>query len=200
MPPEQRRARVIAGLAASLLVIACAGDGADTGATADTADPTEPTAATGEPPEAQRLVDHALWSTAQAADDPLAEHRPEPLECGIAGWYEELGELEVDTNFCDYADLTQPALVEIAAGSQLALTFRHYDLTAAAPAQAHIALLIGGDLIWEELIDIPGPAAVRMGSATIQKNYPQGAPVRLHLHNHGQNTWILGLTTVTAPE
>jgi hypothetical protein len=39
-----------------------------------------------------------------------------------------------------------------------------------------------------------------MGSATIQKNYPQGAPVRLHLHNHGQNTWILGLTTVTAPE
>ena len=156
----------------------------DTTSATDTADP-------------HPLIDHALWAPADPATDPLAAHRPPDPECGLGGWYIELGELEVNTAFCAYADLVQPALVPVPAGARLHLALRHYDLTAPAPAEAHAALFLGDALVWERLIPVPGPAAVYNDEVTLPAPAPLGAPVRLHLHNHGQNTWIFGPITIT---
>ncbi len=188
MPPRAALALTLACAAA------CAADDAATATAGSTA-----TTATTAPGEPQDLVDNALWQDGDPALDPLAAHRPALVECGLAGWYVEVSELEVDTNFCNYADLVQPALVDVPAGATLRVTLRHYDLTAVDPAEAHLALVIGGDIAWEKQIAVPGPAAVITEDAPIAAAHPAGTPVHLHLHNHGQNTWIFTSATVTPP-
>jgi hypothetical protein len=147
-------------------------------------------------PEFVPLIDHAAWEATPAEEDPLVDHRPPTVDCGIAGWYVENDELEIDTNFCNYAALRQSSLRAIDACSLLRIEFYHFDLLAPEPAQAHAALLIDGQVVWEKHIDIPGggkafKAAVYEEEFTSPLAAPAGAEVMLHLHNHGQNTWTL---------
>lgn len=142
-------------------------------------------------PEFVSLIDHAAWEYAPAEEDPLVDHRPAMVECGVAGWYVLDQELEVDTNFCNYAAIRQPILEPIAACSTLAIAFYHFDLTAPEPAEAHAAILIDGQIVWEQTIEIPGPAAVYEDKFAAPFAAPAGSEVMLHLHNHGQNTWAL---------
>ncbi|NVB38719.1 hypothetical protein G6O69_12835 [Pseudenhygromyxa sp. WMMC2535] len=140
------------------------------------------------------LIDHANWITVDAPDDPLVDERPESVECGIAGWYIE-GEdvddplLEVDTTYCNYLALSQPSLAQIREGAEMEFDFYHFNLTAPEPAQAHLAVHVDGELLWETWIDIPGSAQVFTESFTAPFDAPEGASVMMHLHNHGQNTW-----------
>ena len=137
------------------------------------------------------LVDHAEWTTVEAVADPLAEHRPSLIECGIAGWYTEGESLEVDTNFCNYLALAQPSLAAIHAGRGVRLGFYYFDLTAREPASAHLAVLVDGELLYEQAVDIPGDAMVHSLEFEAPFDAPEGATVVFHLHNHGQNTWVL---------
>jgi hypothetical protein len=142
-------------------------------------------------PEFVSLIDHAAWEFAPAEEDPLADHRPEMVECGVAGWYVLDQELEVDTNFCNYAAIRQPILEPIPACATIGIAFYHFDLTAPEPAQAHAAILLDGQIIWEQMIEIPGDAAVYEEKIPAPFAAPAGSEIMLHLHNHGQNTWAL---------
>ena len=133
----------------------------------------------------------------EATADPLADHRPAPVDCGLAGIFLEGDELDIDTNFCNYAMIEQPGLVEVKEGATITLSMRHFDLTAAEPATAHVALLLGETIAWERTLVIPGPAEVITLDIDAPIDHPLGAPVRFHLHNHGQNTWTLSSITVT---
>jgi hypothetical protein len=144
-----------------------------------------------EPGEFEELVDHELWTWAEADEDPLAAHRPADVNCGIAGWYLEFEKLEVDTNYCNYLALRQPALVPIEQGRGVQLGLYHFNLTAPEPAVAHVAVLVDGQILWEAEIDIPGSAAVHRHEFAAPFSAPAGAEVVFHLHNHGQNTWAL---------
>lgn len=185
--------------ALALALVGCAG-GSTTATTAasetsDTAssDASSTTAA----PEPVPLTLNDRWVQTAAADDPLADHRPDPVDCGIAGIFLEGEELDIDTNFCNYAMLEQPGLVAVAEGATITLSMRHFDLTAAEPATAHVALLLGEAVAWERTLVVPGPAAVISVDFEAPVDHPLGAPVRFHLHNHGQNSWTLTSIMVT---
>ena len=145
------------------------------------------------------LIDHEAWQEVTAAEDPLADHRPAEVECGLAGWYVEDGQTEVDTNFCNYLSIRQPSLAAIEAGATLELGLYYFDLAAPEPAQAHVAIVVDGEILWEDTVDIPGQAQVYTLEFPSPLSAPQGAELDFHLHNHGQNTWVLQDLRVAAP-
>lgn len=135
------------------------------------------------------------------ADDPFADHRPQTVTCDtVTGWYREDDGIEVDTASCDYFAARESAVTSARAGELLELTFSHFDLTAPEPAEAHFALRVAGEVLYEEFIAIPGPGAVYDLSLTLPEDIAVGAPLEIHLHNHGQNTWVIGPVTVRAAE
>ena len=138
------------------------------------------------------LVTPMGWQQVAAADDPLADHRPGAVECPLGAWVYEAQGLEVNTATCNYGMFAQPALVDVAAGARLTASVYHFDLVAAEPATAHVALLIGDTVVWEENIAIPGKANAFMIDLPAPQAWPKGTPVSFHLHNHGQNTWTIG--------
>jgi len=137
------------------------------------------------------LIDHRSWQRYDAALDPLIADQPAEITCGIAGFFVERGGLEIDSKRCNYVLAEHPALRDVRRGQRLALEFRHFDLEAPEPAQAHVALLFRDQLAWELRIDIPGPANVIQAEFTATTDLAAGEPIRLHLHNHGQNTYTL---------
>lgn len=138
------------------------------------------------------LIDHERWEQIEAsAEDPLAEHRPSVITCDVAGWYLENEVLEIDTNWCNYLALRQDSLAPITAGAKVRLGFYHFDLVAPEEALAHVAVLVDGQLLYEQEIAIPGKAMVYALELEAPFSAPAGAELVFHLHNHGQNTWAL---------
>lgn len=141
------------------------------------------------------LIDHAHWREYSAREDPLASHQPEHIDCGRAGWYVEpafeVPLLEIDTNYCNYVLLEHPLLVDLAKGDVVSVEVRHYDLLAPEPAAAHLAIWFADSLEWESYVSIPSAAAVEVAHWRVKHARKAGEVVRLHLHNHGQNTWLI---------
>ena len=166
---------------------------------ADTAEDTAP-------PEPVPLVDAEVWSALPLADDPLPTHQPAEVSCVEQSWFPEYTGLEIDTTGCNYLSLTQPLLLEVSAGEPLSLLAWHQTLisdedtgldTAEQGAiYGHMALLIDGIIAWE--IEVPIPASAGLYEITVDApaDAPRGAPVVLHLHNHGYNTWQFAEATV----
>jgi len=135
------------------------------------------------------LGDLAAWTPVDAADDPLADHRPQSIDCPIAAWAEENGQLEVQTGVCNYLALAQPSQVAVAAGDRISVDLWHADLDAAEAASGHVAVLVAGELVGEATVEIPSEAAVLHFEWRSETPIPAGVPVLLHLHNHGYNSW-----------
>ncbi len=133
-----------------------------------------------------------LWMPVAADADPLVEHRPATVTCPLGAWLLEPQGLEISTQTCNYASFGQPSRVEVVPGARIVGSLYHFDLIAAEPATAHVALTIADVLIWEQEIAIPGPANAFTIDVPASFAAPVGAAVNLHLHNHGQNTWTFG--------
>lgn len=147
------------------------------------------------------LLDQGQWREYPREEDPLASHQPGAIDCGPAGWYVEPALepplLEIDTTFCNYALLEQPAAADVSEGDPIEFELRHYDLRAAEPAEAHVAWSFGSELEWETAIAIPSDAAVQVFTWRAKHRLVAGEAIRLHLHNHGQNTWLIGSLTAS---
>ncbi|MCB9569685.1 MAG: hypothetical protein H6710_21120 [Myxococcales bacterium] len=155
-----------------------AGDDASGGVTTSTA------------PTWALLSDPAAWSFADASDDPFADERPAAIHCARAeGWRPEAEGVEIDTGACDYLALEQPLPRPLRAGERLRISAWWQNLIAAAPSEGHIAVAVDGVVVWEERVAIPGPADARDLVIEAPEEAPAGAPITLHLHNHGANTW-----------
>jgi hypothetical protein len=172
------------------LALGCAGSDATDGMDAVDAQGTSESE-TGSGVEAGSLIDHEKWQVLDASDDPLADHRPETIACGIAGWYIEASKLEVDTNLCNYLAVGQPSLVSLEQGQLVEVIFYHFDLVAPEAGLAHVAIWIDGQVLWEQEIVIPGDANVFQDEFVSPISAERGSQVVFHLHNHGQNTWVL---------
>jgi hypothetical protein len=138
------------------------------------------------------LVDPMAWAPVPAPDDPLADHRPADVQCPIGAWLFEPQGFEVNTLQCNYGMFGASSQVAVLPGRRVVATLYHYDLLAPEPASAHVALLLGDTLLWEMDIAIPGKADVYAIDVVVDATVPAGTPVYFHLHNHGQNTWVLG--------
>ena len=206
-------------------LLGCGGGGAEAemeGEAGETCEPVEPPELPDEGDlenfaedelELLSLIDHQAWEPLDELLDPLADHRPDTVECGVAGWYleNEDREVEIDTNFCNYLALRQPSLQAIRPGQVLRVNFYHFDLVAPEPAQGHLQLSVDGQVIWDYVVEIAedptgetngarAPAVFAEEAVIADFCAPEGAEVVLHVHNHGQNTWALRDVQVSRPE
>lgn len=138
------------------------------------------------------------WQPAPA--DPMASHAGgDTIACGEADWHAELAGLEIETTRCNYAAVEQPLLADLVQGDQLRVRVWWARLASPEPVEGHLALFVGGALVWEEHVAIPGPAAARDVELASPVSAPAGTPVIFHLHNHGSNTWNLNEFALQAP-
>jgi hypothetical protein len=141
--------------------------------------------------EPRSLFDHDLWQPAGPETDPLADHRPDLVDCEETEWRVEDGALEVETGACNYLALTQPARFDVAPGQLLHVVLWYSTLDAVDPAEAHAALLLGDVTAWEITVDIPSRPTVHDVEIEAPDGVSAGDPVGFHLHNHGDNAWTL---------
>jgi hypothetical protein len=141
------------------------------------------------------LVDHAAWATVEAADDPLADHRPEPVLCDAGSTYQEGDDFEVDTDGCNYYAGAQGALFDVAAGDPIHARMWHFGLLPDSDGEAHVALLAGDVVLWQEVVPLEAGVEVEADLYEVDFAAPvaieAGSPLVLHVHNHGSNTWAL---------
>ena len=148
-------------------------------------------------PSRVSLVERERWEWVEdAAADVFGAERPAGHVCDpVLGIGEEmLGSdqvLEIKTAFCDYATVRQPSLVALAAGDVVAIRMFHWELTTPAPAQAHLALAIDGEVAWEAHVPSPAAGAIVEDEIEIEREVPAGAELQLHVHNHGANSYDL---------
>ncbi len=138
------------------------------------------------------------WIVGSEDVDPFAAHRGDVAECPVGTVTVEDGALEVDTGLCDYVLLEQPLLADVQAGELVEIVFWHNELAALSPAEAHVAFAIDGSVVVEHTIPIPSLAAAYAETVEITDDVAVGAPLVLHLHNHGANTWnVLRITRLS---
>jgi hypothetical protein len=147
-----------------------------------------PAEADGGPDE---IVNQAAWVlTNDSALDPFPSHRPVTVMCIPGSVSLETGNVyEIDTGLCNYVVLTQPLLADVNNGNAIDVEFWHFELANFEPATAHVAIAIGGDIVWEIEVSVPHDADSYEARWLAVRDYPAGTPVTIHLHNHGINNY-----------
>lgn len=186
------RARsAVPSLLALAWALACAserGSGDDPGATSeggDTSGAGESSGATHDGPV--DLVLSSAW-VRDGAVDPMPAHAPATVTCEF-GFDDEIGLFEVDTGACNYGVFTQPSVAAIDAGDTVTFVLTHDDLLAPEPAVGHVLFTIDGEVAFDLEIEIPKAYDIVQASWTPPRAIAAGAPVVMHLHNHGINNW-----------
>ena len=157
----------------------------------------EITTGSGEGSDPVSLVTPEAWARSEG-DDPFVDEQPASVDCD-AGWGEEDGVFEVNTDACDYGVFVQGALASIEEGDVLELLLVHDALFADGPAEAHMAIAIGSQIVWSETRALPYAADVLRPSWVASAAQPVGAPVSFHVHNHGANSYRLVSLTRARP-
>lgn len=96
---------------------------------------------------------------------------------------------EIDTTFCPWLTVEQPSTVEIRRHDRLTLRMWHFDLTAPDVADATIGLAVGDEVVWTDDFSIPRPGAWIEAAWDADRVIPAGTPLRVHVDNHGANTY-----------
>ena len=138
------------------------------------------------------IVNWAEWQFAKTDDDPFSEHQPDTIDCSPAAMQMEGEQLEIQTDFCNYAFLKWEANQPVDTDTTLAFLMLHSGLWAPEAALAHAALLHEKNILWEEQFPIPSSGDFFYSEITLEQPISQGDLIRLHLHNHGPNDWKLG--------
>ncbi len=146
---------------------------------------------------ATSLVDADAWVLCAAQEDPFVD-RPQNPECPSSGYAVEDGFFEIETDVCHYGTFVQPSKLAVDVEQTIRLNFWHSPLSNPEPAQAHVALQVGGELLWEKTIPIPNDANVVDEQLQLQTAIEEGTPIYFHLHNHGNNAWRLGTIEIAA--
>jgi mono/diheme cytochrome c family protein len=148
-------------------------------------------AATDQQGSVEALIDVADWQQQGAALDSLASHRPDSVNCPSNAWYEEDGALEVETGYCNYLSLTQASKAPINKGDNIHLVLWHGQLRFDEPQEAHVAVSVGGKVVFDQQVEIPSDGGIYDVAIPSTVDVATGEPVEFHLHNHGYNPWTL---------
>lgn len=142
-----------------------------------------------EPRAEAELADMHGWGDA-AASDPF-DDVPAEGECPIGGTTIEGSTFEANTGLCTYLWTEQALLADLVPGDVIELVFWHSTLVSDVPAEGHLALAVDGEVLYDRRIPIPAGYAAYTEQAEVGFAAEAGAPLGLHLHNHGANTWNL---------
>jgi len=185
-------------VAVLVLATACeAGTAADDGSDDDAASGEASSAADDGPRPPMDLVEPDLW-IADPSVDPVPAHAPAQVACA-AGFGEEYGVFEIDTQSCNYGVFAQPLRADVRAGDLVEFTVTHDDLIADEPAVGHIAVAFGDALVFEAEVEIPHAYGIVTGEWIADVDVPADTRAALHLHNHGFNQWRLVAIVVRPP-
>lgn len=129
--------------------------------------------------------------------DHQAWPRPEGVaECDDLGFGPEQAYFEVGTDLCPWGTWTQETEVSLDVGDALIFDFHHLDLWAADPAEAVVEFGIGDTTVWSMRKPIPAEAAFESVEITVQEPPADDGRAWLHVHNHGDNSYRLGVVRV----
>lgn len=189
--------RALAPIVASLVCVAACSPSAEPAvdASRDAAAPDVTTDVAQDGP----LIDHEAWVAMEDADDDPFADRPADIDCerGV-GWDVELLDTDVtvgiDTADCNYFSVAQPALRAIPPGESVLVRLWHFELV--GDGDAHAAVAIDGDIVWERTIAIPRPSELIVDEFVLASGAPRDAQIVFHLHNHGLNSWNLAEISV----
>ncbi|MCB9743595.1 MAG: hypothetical protein H6740_13425 [Alphaproteobacteria bacterium] len=132
------------------------------------------------------LIEASAW--APVASDPFLDGE-DPPECQARGVVLEEGVLEVLTELCPWATLSQPSLVDVQPGDTLELFAFHGPLTAPEAAEGVMAVQADGEPLWSVTVPIPSEDGVYIERWQAERGWEAGAELILHVHNHGANAW-----------
>ena len=136
------------------------------------------------------LVAHDGWSQLSADMDPFPGHLRPTHSCDPDGILPEDGVIEVNTNDCGYAVLGQPISADIQPGDWVELLMYHSALSSVdTPAEGHFSLWLGDAEFWGRTIPIPAAAEIYLVPLQVDWSLEAGAQARIHIHNHGGNSW-----------
>lgn len=138
------------------------------------------------------LIDHAAWELVSEEDD-VFDDRNESANCSTTGFGVEDGFFEVNTDVCQYATFRQGLLEPVHINETIRFVLWHSPLSSPEQATGHLALSIDGDVLWESNFPVPGPAVVYDDSFELVEAVEEGTPIYFHVHNHGNNSYRLGL-------
>lgn len=140
------------------------------------------------------LVDHAAWRLASPEEDPWRAHRPADVACPEGSRssedFAEMPSFGVDTAACGYTTVIQPTRSDLCAGEALYIWLWRFPLTGPEGATATLGVALGEAVVWEETIPIPARSALVALTVPVPPT-PAGTPIRLHVRNHGENTYQL---------
>jgi hypothetical protein len=146
------------------------------------------------------LVRGDLWQrVAESRGDIFDAERPDDTACDeqLGLRLEPLGDelvLEVNTDYCNHATLRQPSLVGVMPGDTIKLRIWHSPLVGPIKSEAYLALGMDREILWETRIPIPADAAFVTDEIIVEREWPQGTEVQIHVANHGANTYdLLGI-------
>lgn len=150
------------------------------------------------------LVDHDRWQLAPPEDDPWVEFRPADITCpdrarqpeDFLGTY-AFGVLTAD---CPYTTVEQPAVADACKGETFYVWIWNYELTGPVGATAHLAVEVGGEVLWQADKPIPGPSGLVTERIVLDRDVPKGTPIRYHVRNHGSNSYELLELSIVNPD
>lgn len=135
------------------------------------------------------LLDVTRFASLDPASDPQADHRP--AVCALGAARIEDATLEFDTNDCVLFWVGVPLVAPVRAGEPLRLVTTHGSLVARVPALAHLRIDLEDEVLVDRTVPIPSTDSIDLENVTPTQPHAAGSLVRVHLHNHGQNTWRL---------
>jgi len=145
------------------------------------------------PDDTENITDLVIfdeWSILGASMDPYPEHKTADHSCDPKGVLPEEEVLEINTNDCGYAVVGQPIKAEILEGDWVELMMYHSALSSVdEPAEAHFSLWVGENVFWERTIAIPAAPEIYPVPLQVEWSAEAGELARIHLHNHGGNSW-----------
>lgn len=104
-----------------------------------------------------------------------------------------------NTPLCNWITLEQPSLKAIRAGDEVEIRVFHWPLNSPVGGEARIALSVGDELAFEQLIPIPQVFQFYTGRWTATRDIPKGTTVLFHVDNHGTNEYGLVEVNVCEP-
>lgn len=151
------------------------------------------------PAPAPAFVEVAPTALTLVDDGPFAHEEGAPVvACGAGGVLVEGSRVEVRTAYCDPADLALVVDEALPAGTMVDLTLSH-DALVADGGEAHLAVTLGDEVVWEERKPLPAPAAFLSPRVPLVHDHKPGERLVVHVHNHGSNTYALHALSLSAP-
>jgi len=135
------------------------------------------------------LIDFSGWEVLPADRDPWANVRDASAPCIDPFPREEEGTLEFDTKRCTSFAVSSTLLAGLRPGDEVSLVGSHSTLVADEPATGHLEVMIGDQMLFAYETPVPDRAKVVAMLAVMPVCAPAGTEVRIHVRNHGANSW-----------